>query len=106
MPSVPAGLVHQGQLASRIAKAIRKLGKEVVRANYSIAEDSTGELAIYFRILLTDAASKQARLAQVAPRIEKILDEEIRPQENFGLLSYFTFRSKAEQDQLKDPAWN
>jgi hypothetical protein len=47
---VPTGFVHQTQLANEIAKAIRKLPKEVVRVNYNLGTDSTGEPAIFFRI--------------------------------------------------------
>jgi hypothetical protein len=51
-----------------------------------------------------EAASREDRLADVTRRISTILDE-IRPQENWGLLSYFSFRSKSEQEELNDPDW-
>jgi hypothetical protein len=102
---VPTGLVHQTQLANEIGKAIRKLGKEVVRVNFSLGTDSTGESAIFFRIVLTDAASREDKLADVTGRIATILFDEIRPQENWGLYPYFTFRSKSEQEKRNDPEW-
>jgi len=101
---VPTGSVQKTQLDTVIAKAIRKLGKETVRVNYSLGTDSTGEPSIFFRIVLTDAASREDRLAEVTSRISTILDE-IRPQENWGLLSYFSFRSKSEQEKRDDPDW-
>jgi hypothetical protein len=102
---VPTGIVHQTQLAGEIAKAIRKLGKEVVRVSYSMGTDSTGELSIFFRIVLADAASSEDKLAEVTSRIAAILFDEIRPQENWGLLPYFSFRSKSEQEKRNDPEW-
>jgi hypothetical protein len=72
-------------------------------SNYSLGTDSTGEPSI-FRIVLTDAASREDKLAEVTSRISTILDQ-IRPQENWGLLSYFSFRSKSEQEELNDPDW-
>jgi len=102
---VPTGIVHQTQLANQIAKAIGKLGKEIVRVNYSLGTDSTGDASIFFRIILTDAASREDKLAEVTGRIETILDDEIRPYENWGLLSYFSFRSKSEQEKRNDPEW-
>ena len=102
---VPTGLVHQTQLANEIAKSIRKLGKDVVRVNYSLGTDSTGEPSIFFRIVLTDAASREDKLAEVTGRIESILFDEIRPYENWGLLPYFSFRSKSEQQKRNDPEW-
>jgi hypothetical protein len=102
---VPTGIVHQTQLADEIAKAIRKLGKEAVRVSYSMGTDSTGEPSIFFRIVLTDTASREDRLADVTGRIATILFDEIRPHENWGLLPYFSFRSKSEQEERNDPEW-
>jgi hypothetical protein len=103
---VPTGSVQKTQLDSAIAKAIRKLGKETVRVNYSFGTDSTGEPSIFFRIILTDAASREDKLAEVTSRISRVLFDEIRPQENWGLLSYFSFRSKSEQEKRNDPEWD
>jgi hypothetical protein len=105
MPTVPAGFVHQTQLATQIAKAIRKLGKDVVRVNYSFGTDSTDEPSIFFRIVLTDAASREDKLVSVTNRIRTILSDETRLYEDWGLLSYFSFRSKSEQAQQNDPEW-
>jgi hypothetical protein len=102
---VPTGFVHQTQLANEIEKAKRKLGKEAVRVNYSLGTDSTGESSIFFRIVLTDAASREDKLAEVTGRIAKALFDEVRPYENWGLLPYFSFRSKSEQEERNDPEW-
>jgi hypothetical protein len=102
---VPTGLVHQTQLANEIAKAVRKLGKDAVGVNSVLGTDSTGEASIFFRIVLTDAASREDKLAEVTGRIESILFDEIRPLENWGLLPYFSFRGKSEQEKRNDPEW-
>jgi hypothetical protein len=105
MPVAPTGYVHQTQLAGEIAKAVAKLGKDVVRVKYSLEPDSTGEPSIFFRIVLTDAASREDRLAEVTSRIAALLFDEIRPHENWGMLPYFSFRSKSEQEKRNDPEW-
>src|SRR5215470_7006053 len=105
MPTVPVGFVHQAQLDHQITKAVRKLGKDVVRVNYSLGADSTGEPSIFFRIVLTDTASRENELGKVTGRIATILFDELRPHENWGLLPYFTFRSKSEQQTRDDPEW-
>jgi hypothetical protein len=84
MPMVPTGFAHQSQLDNEIAKALRKLGKETVRVNYSLGTDSTGEPSIFFRIVLTDAASNEDKLAEVTGRIATLIFDEIRPHENWG----------------------
>ena len=105
MPMVPTGFVNKTQLDGEIAKAKRKLPGDAVRVNYSFGTDSTGEPSIFFRIVLTDAASREDKLAEVTSRIATILFDKIRPHENWGLLPYFSFRSKSEQDKRNDPEW-
>ena len=105
MPYSPSGFVNQAQLASAVTQAVRKLGKNVVRVRHSIGTDTSGEPAIFFRIILSDAASREATLADVTGQIATILFEEIRPYENWGLIPYFSFRSKSEQAKRHEPEW-
>jgi hypothetical protein len=88
-----------------VNKAIRKLGKDVVRARFSIGTDWSGDPAISFRIVLTDAASREDTLLDVTDRIEKIL-EEFRRYENWGVIPYFSYRSKSEQAMRNEPEWS
>jgi hypothetical protein len=41
----------------------------------------------------------------VTDRIGTIVFDEVRPLENWGLLPYFSFRSKSEQEKRNDPEW-
>ncbi len=105
MPIVAPRRLNHTELDRTILKAVRKLGKDVVRVNFNLGTDSTDEPCIFFRIVLTDAASREKGLLEVTDRITKILEDEIRPQEEWGLLSYCSFRSASEQKQLREPAW-
>jgi len=106
VPIVPAGFVHQGQLDHELKNAIAKLpDREVVRVRHSIGVDSTGDPAIFFRIVLTDLASKTDSLAEVTGRLSGTLFDELRPHENWGLIPYFNFRSNSEQENRNDPEW-
>ena len=102
---VPAGIVNQSQLPNRIAKAIRKLPKDAVRVRYNFGTDWTGDPSIFFRIVLTDAASRKEKLRESTQRIQNVLSDELQLQENWGLLSYFHFRSKSEEAERNDPEW-
>jgi hypothetical protein len=103
---VPAGLVHQRQLEGELKNAFAKLADtEVVRVRHSVGIDSTGDPAIFFRIVLTDSASRADRLPDVTDRISATISDELRPQENWGLIPYFSFRSQSEQDHRDDPEW-
>lgn len=55
-------------------------------------------------MLLSDDAVEPKRLQEVAQRVALKLDGEVQS-ENFGLHAYFNFRSKSEQDKLKEPTW-
>jgi hypothetical protein len=97
MPMVPAGFVHQGQLDAEIKSAVGKLGPEAVHVTYTLGEDSTGEPSIFFRVVLTDAATREDTLTEVTGRIVTLLVDQLRPIENWGLHPYFNFRSQSAQ---------
>lgn len=101
----PTGFVNQAELASSVAKAASKLGKEIVRVRHSVGADSDGDPAIFFRIVLSDVASREATLADVTGAIAATLFEEIQPYENWGLIPYVSFRSKSEQEMRNEPEW-
>lgn len=106
MPMVPTGFVHQAELGREVEKAVTRLSKtEVVRVRHTLGEDSAGEPSIFFRIVLTDPASEEGNLAEVTGRITETIFDELRPYENWGLIPYFNFRSKSEQDKRNEPEW-
>jgi hypothetical protein len=104
---VPAAFVNQTQLAQSVNAAMRSLNpQEVVRVANSIGRDSIDDPAIFFRIVLTDSASREDRLADVTGRVASSLFNSIRPVENWGLTPYFSFRSFSEQRMRNDPEWS
>lgn len=105
MAILRGGYIDQQQLASDIERARLKLGPEVVRLRYNVGEDSGGDPAIFFRIVLTDETIRVTQLGQFVRSVEDTVDRECRPLENWGLLSYFNYRTQSEEDQIQDPAW-
>ena len=104
---VPARFVNQTELTQSIEASIRSLNpEEVVHVAYSIGNDWTDDPAIFFRIVLTDAASREDRLGDVAERVEAAIVDSIRPIEDWGLFPYFKFRSFSEQRGRSDPEWS
>jgi hypothetical protein len=82
---VPTGFVNQAQLASAVEKAANSLGPEVVRLKHTIGADTSGDSAIFFRIVLADWAVDEDTLADVTGRVTDKLFDEIRPYENWGV---------------------
>jgi hypothetical protein len=101
---VPSGLVSQRSLAAGVEKAAKALSADVVRIRYDIGTDWVGNPSVFFKIVITDKASRPENLREVAQRVAlKIMNEAKTDQT--GLHAYFNFRSKSEQAKLKEPAW-
>ena len=105
MPIVPKGVAYPEKLAAAIASVERKLAPDVVRIRYTVENDWSGEQAVFFRILLSDAASKPPRLHKVTRRVEALIYQEVDPLNRWGLVPYLNFRSKSEQAVLREAAW-
>ncbi len=103
MAIIPTSLVIQSEIESKVTKIARELAPDVVRIRFNIGEDWIGDPAIFFRILLSDHASKESRLSKVTRRIETAILERLNLPDS--LHSYFDFRSKSEQAELKDKSW-
>ena len=102
---VPVGYIHPADLAAEIERVKANFGPDVVHVKFTVGPDTGGDPAIYFRIVLTDAASRRENLAEVSQRIRTLVFDELHPQENWELYPYFSFRSKSEYTDLNDPAW-
>jgi hypothetical protein len=100
-----SAVVNQAEIDRRVKALARKLAPDVVRIRYSISLDSTGEESIFFRVLLSDHASREKALAMATERIKAELYKDI-DFDALGLHPYFRFRSRSEQAMLKEPAWS
>jgi hypothetical protein len=103
MPIVPAGVVRQAEIANAVAHVERSLAPDVAHIFYEIGNDWSGDWAIFFRVVLSDDASKN-RLRQVATnlvwRLADALDFHA-----LGLVPYHNFRSESEQASLREDVW-
>jgi hypothetical protein len=83
----------------------RGLAPDVVRIRSSVTQDWSGHPAIYFRVILSDEASREDRLSDVTTKVRARLSDRL------GLagldhIPYFRFRSQSEQAKLQDRAWD
>jgi len=105
MPMMSSGVVKQPEIGRRVRAIERRLARDVVRIRPAITLNSTGDEAIFFRIVLSDEASRENRLQEVTKRVEAELLKAI-PLDKFGLYQYYNYRSASEQALLKEPAWS
>ncbi len=103
---MPKGVVQSEQLAAAITQIEEVLKPDVVRILHTIENDSSGEPAIFFRVLLSDAASKPDRLHDVTGRVRAFIYRQIDPLNSWGLVPYIRFRSESEQAMLRERAWS
>ena len=99
-------MIAQLQDVPKIVKAAEeKFAPDVVRIRYHTGFDWNGDPAIFFRILLSDDASRVENLGEIAEHVRRELFDEFVSLGESDYFPYTTFRSKSEQDKLKDPQW-
>ena len=101
---VPTELAKEPQINAAVTEVVSQLSPSVRRIRYDIEQDWTGQWAIFFRVLLSDDASKPGNLRQIVPRIIWTMSERL-DSSGIGMFPYFNFRSETEQALLRDPAW-
>ena len=76
-----------------------------MRLRYTLGEDWSGDPAIFFRVLLSDRASRRDQLYSVTSRVKDAIVQRLEPFEQWGVLPYFSYRSQAEQSMLQEAPW-
>jgi hypothetical protein len=89
----------------QVDRIARDLAPDVVRIRFNVAQDWSEDPAVYFRVTLSDDASRRDRLADVTGLVRGKLFDELRLAE-LDHIPYFKFRSKSEQAKLRDTAWD
>jgi hypothetical protein len=102
---VARAFAQQAQLDEAINDLKPTLGPDVVRLKYTLGQDWSGESAIFFRIVLSDRASRRDQLRNATNQITNAIEQRLRPLEQWGVLPYFSFRSQSEQAVLQEEAW-
>jgi hypothetical protein len=90
------------QIEPGVQRAVQALAPDVVCIRFSLEEDWTGDPSVFFRVVLSKAASREKRLGETTRRISDMITNEVKPLE-LGLNYYYNFRSLSEAD--RDPAW-
>jgi hypothetical protein len=102
---LPRAFVEQEKFASAVTEVERALQPQVLRVRYDFGDDWSGEPAVFFRIVLADAATTRDQLLKVTTHVSSTLEQRIEPLEQWGVLPYFNFRGQSEQALMQDEAW-
>ena len=101
---IARAFVQTAELDEAINEVKRNLGSDVVRLNYTLGQDWSGESAIFFTIILSDRATRREQLRKVTSQTENEIVQRLQPLELWGVLPYFSFRSQSEQAVLQENA--
>jgi hypothetical protein len=88
----------------QVDRIARDLAPDVVHIRMDVGHDWSDHPAIYFRVILSDEASRRDRLGDVV----ELVREKVYNELGFAGLDhipYVRFRSRSEQAQLRDPVW-
>jgi hypothetical protein len=103
--NIARAFVQQAQLDEAVGNLKPGLGSDVVTLRYTLGQDWSGEPAIFFRVVLSEQASRRDQLRSSTSQIENAIMRRLQPLEEWGVLPYFSFRSMAEQAALQEEAW-
>jgi predicted nucleotidyltransferase len=102
---MPSTVLKESDIDMAVREAVKELTPDVQWIRHEIALDWSGDRAIFFRVVLSNDASREARLRKVTRRVESVLTEKLNLDES-DLLSYFNYRNRSEQAAAREPAWS
>src|SRR5208283_2434140 len=99
---IARAFAQQQQLDEAINDLKPMLGPDVVDLGYTLGQDWSGDAAIFFRVVLSDRASRRDRLLHATNQVKNAVVQHLEPLEQWGVLPYFSYRSQSEQAVLQD----
>ena len=96
---VARAFLHQAEFEAAVAKAARRLSPHVVSVVPTVGDDWSGDAAVFFTVVLKDAAVKPDNLLRVTNEVRNTIESDLAPREEWGVLPYSV--SAANRSKLK-----
>ncbi|MGO9262996.1 MAG: hypothetical protein ACLQU1_42970 [Bryobacteraceae bacterium] len=99
--------LHAREFAEAVEKVEQKLRESgsVIRIRHELDYDSTGDPAVYFRIVMPDSSLTKDKLLRATDDVANALVEDLDLPEQWGVYPYFRFRSQSEQEKMQELSW-
>ena len=97
---VPTAFAQQAQFRAAVNRAVQLLRPHVIDLSFTLGNDWSGEPAVFFMVILSNAASQRDRLLRITNQVSNAIVQLVQPLEQWGVLPYFNFRSEAEQAKI------
>jgi hypothetical protein len=88
----------------QVDRIARELAPDVVRIRLDVKPDWTDDPALFFRVTMSDEASRRDRMWDATELVRARVIDELRLEDS-DMHPYFRFRSHSEQAELQDPQW-
>src|SRR5258708_3231404 len=98
--TMPRAYANQAEFGTAVSEIERQFQPQIIYVRYSFGNDWTGEPSVFFRVLLSDEASRIERLRNISVQFEDAIEEQLEPREKWGVLPYFNYRSASEQQVI------
>jgi hypothetical protein len=99
---VPTAFAQQPQFQAAVNRAAQQLGPHVTDLSFTLGNDWSGEPAVFFMVILSNAASRRDQLLRTTSQVSNTIVQLVQPLEQWGVLPYFNFRSEAEQAKINE----
>ena len=100
----PSAVTAQPEIQAAVDSVAADLKPDVRQIWWNIGQDWSGDWAIFFRVLLSDSATRGRRLSRVTDDVRRLLVERTN-QYRSGLIVYCNFRGESEQAALTEGSW-
>ena len=97
---VPTAVAQQAKFQSAVNRVVPQLRPDVVDLTFTLGNDWSGESAVFFIVILSNASSRREQLLRITNQVSNAIVQMVKPLEQWGVLPYFNFRSEAEQAQI------
>jgi len=101
---VPTAFAQEARFQATVTRVAQRLAPHVVSIIPTLGNDWSGEPAVFFMVILSDAASRRDQLLKISNQVSEAIVRDVQPLEQWGVLPYFNFRSQSEQAKLNQPA--
>jgi hypothetical protein len=100
----PRAFTEQPLFQAAIDRATQRLAPDVVDITPTLGNDWSGAPAVFFMVILADAASRREQLLSITNQVSSFIVQQVQPLEQWGVLPYFNFRSQSEQARINQHA--
>jgi hypothetical protein len=100
----PMAVTTHPQVDAAVAAVLKELAPDVLKIRYQIAQDWTGDWAVFFKVMLSDRGANKRNRHRVTSRVIWLMSANLNLPE-LGMFPHFDFLSPTEHGKFSDSNW-